>query len=349
MSTLEHQAFAKRVVHFYANQCNQNLAMTCHHFMDEGKDRRTITGIIKRYQQRGNVDYIKKSGRSKKVATTKVQQSIKKLIKKKPSISVRNGASKLGISKSSYSRIKLKLGIKAYKKQVAPKYIKNQRKRAKTGCRKIYRKILPSGEDKILVIDDETYVYSDPTQINGSEYYHCANKCEVDSSIKVKQKTKFPKKYLVWQAMDEYGNVSKSFITEGNMNKEIYLEECLKKRLLPFLSKHHDINNILFWPDLATCHYSNIVQDWLKSKNIAFVSKTENPPNVPQARPIEKYWANCKQKYKSNNKQPKSLKSFQLLWNKISKNVADEHAKNIMMNIRKKLRLIGYNGVNSTI
>ena len=72
----------------------------------------------------------------------------------------------------------------------------------------------------------------------------------------------------------------------GNMNKEIYLEECLKKMLLPFLRKYHDINNILFWTDLATCHYSNIVQGWLKSKNIEFVSKTENTPNVPQTCPI---------------------------------------------------------------
>ena len=87
---------------------------------------------------------------------------------------------------------------------------------------------------------------------------------------------------------------SAPFISTGTMTAETYLRECLQKRLIPFITKHHEIEDILFWPDLATYHYANIVLDFLRSKNIDFVSKKDNPPNVRQARGIEKFWADCK-------------------------------------------------------
>ena len=46
----------------------------------------------------------------------------------------------------------------------------------------------------------------------------------------------------------------------------------------------------MVWPDLAKAHYSNIVQQCLTEKNLPFVSRVDNPPNVPQARPIETVW-----------------------------------------------------------
>ncbi|CAF5166545.1 unnamed protein product, partial [Rotaria magnacalcarata] len=30
---------------------------------------------------------------------------------------------------------------------------------------------------------------------------------------------------------------------------------------------------------------------WLHEQNIKFVPKQDNPPNVPQARPIEDFWS----------------------------------------------------------
>lgn len=349
MTTLEHQAFAKRVVHFYNNKCSKDLSSTCNHFMKEGKNRRTITRIISRYKQRGNIEFIKKTGRPSKISNDNVRRKIKNMIKIKPSTSVRNGARKLKIPKSTFGRIKLGLGIKAYKKQTVPKYKSGQKQRAKRGCRKIYKKIIPSGENKILIIDDETYVYFDPSQVNGDEYYHCENKDDVEICDKTKPKQKFPKKFLVWQAIDEFGNASDSFITTGTINKDIYLKECLKKRLLPFILKHHKIDDVLFWPDLASSHYANDVQDWLKLNKISYVPKKENPPNLPQARPIEKYWALCKAEYKRNNKQPKNLNSFKRIWKNCSKKVAQSSAQALMKTIRSKLRKIGYSGVDSSL
>ncbi|CAF5073282.1 unnamed protein product, partial [Rotaria magnacalcarata] len=61
--------------------------------------------------------------------------------------------------------------------------------------------------------------------------------------------------------------------------------------LFPFIEKYHHNGNYLFWPDLASAHYSNIVKERLHEKNVPLVARQDNPPNVPQARSIETVWA----------------------------------------------------------
>ena len=79
------------------------------------------------------------------------------------------------------------------------------------------------------------------------------------------------------------------------INQQIYLKECFKKRLLPFIHDKHSNGNYLFWPDLATSHYAKDCLTWM-SENINFVPKDMNPPNVPQARPIENFWGDLSQR-----------------------------------------------------
>ena len=45
----------------------------------------------------------------------------------------------------------------------------------------------------------------------------------------------------------------------------------------------------LFWPDMATIHYSKEVENWLNSMNIRFVSRIGNAPNVPIADPLRDF------------------------------------------------------------
>ena len=99
---------------------------------------------------------------------------------------------------------------------------------------------------------------------------------------------------MIWQIIDEDGNVSKPLVTKGTMNLSTYLK-CLKEYLLPFIKKYKN-KNILFWQDMAARHYSKEVTEWMTSrKEFKFVSRKNNAPNVSQARPIEKFWAICKQ------------------------------------------------------
>jgi hypothetical protein len=91
---------------------------------------------------------------------------------------------------------------------------------------------------------------------------------------------------------------------------------------------------------MATSHYAVIVRDWLRESDITFVEKQRNAPNVPQARPIEKYWSACKAEYKKREKPAKSLSSFKRIWCGASQKVAQKCGENLMRNVRKKLRCI---------
>jgi hypothetical protein len=70
-----------------------------------------------------------------------------------------------------------------------------------------------------------------------------------------------------------------------------------------------------------------------------------NPPNVRQARPIEKLWALCKSEYGKRSEPPKNLVRFKSVWRKLSKKIADNSAKAHISGIRKNLRLICDKGV----
>jgi len=58
------------------------------------------------------------------------------------------------------------------------------------------------------------------------------------------------------------------------------------------------------------------------SENLNFVLKASNAPNVPQCRPIEKFWVICKAKYPKYTNKPKDIYVFRRIWKKISGEVA---------------------------
>jgi hypothetical protein len=346
MKRSESEALGFRIVHFFLNDGQQDIKLTCRHFMAEGVARTTIKDHITRYKERGTTSWKKQTGRPRTVATAKVVHAVDKLINKDPSISERTGAAKMGLTKTTYRRIKVEdLSIKTYKKEPAPKYKGDQQERAKSACRKIYRNQLLSDEPKVLIIDDETYVPMARDQVPGPEYYQCRTRESVSDANRFKPQEKFCKKFLVWQAMDELGNVSEPFISTGTITGEVYLNECLKKRLLPFIHQHHKKRKILFWPDMASCHYKKEVIEWLKAEKIEFVAKDQNAPNVPQARPIEKFWALFKAAYKRRKQDAKSLKSFKCIWKKIAADVASKSAQKLMKGARRNLRATGYKNV----
>ncbi|KAM8702551.1 hypothetical protein ACLKA7_005667 [Drosophila subpalustris] len=65
------------------------------------------------------------------------------------------------------------------------------------------------------------------------------------------------------------------------MTSEVYVKEGLQKRLLPFIRK--DLSPVKFWPDLATCHYSNTTRLWYEANKVDVLPKMSGsngqPPN----------------------------------------------------------------------
>lgn len=339
------EELSKRVISYYLNFSEGSKVKTAEHFKSEGKLPSTIYKILRRYEATKIVGHKKSCGRTPTVATPAKKRKILQLYKGNPSITVKEVAKKVNIKPSTVKHIKRqKLGIKSNVKQKVPKYKGDQEGRAKQGCRKVYKKQL----SKILIIDDETYLHWDPKDVPGRKFFSAVDPKEVPYSEKVKPQAKFPKKILIWQAIDENGNVSEPFISEGTINSEVYLKECIQARLLPFIDKHYSRDEVLFWPDMAPAHYAAKVTKCLSDNGVEFIQKSQNAPNVPQARGIEKFWAVCKSQYSKRPHPPKSLRGMKSVWWTISRGVAEKSGKRIMDNALKSLRKIAYKGVSGS-
>ena len=74
-----------------------------------------------------------------------------------------------------------------------------------------------------------------------------------NDSVKYYDKAKYEAKLLVWVAISPAG-ISECFIVPSKMavTQKVYLEECLVKRLLPFIKKYHRDDQYVFWPDMAS-------------------------------------------------------------------------------------------------
>ena len=73
--------------------------------------------------------------------------------------------------------------------------------------------------------------------------------------------------------------------------------------------------------------------------------RKRNPPNDPQAKPIELFWDICKQEYRQLYEKPKDFQSFKKIECKISKSVANKDTQALMKYVIKTLKQIGDNGV----
>jgi predicted transcriptional regulator len=296
--------------------------------------RRTVQRTLKKIKQGESIDRKRREGQPTRKSNVKLQRKVCKLFEKNPSISSRDVAKKVKTSQSNVQKIKNDCCIKTYKKQKAPKRTAEQYNRAVRRSRLLYALLVQ--KKCCLIIDDETYVKADFKSLPGNQYYSARDISNLDESKKVIAVEKFAKKYLVWQAICQCGSRSSPFITTGTINTDIYISECLKKRLLPFMKKH--TSSTLFWPDLASCHYSTRTLEWYKANSVEVVPKESNPPNCPELRPIEKYWANIKSKLRKTCQPATSLPDFQRKWIKCTKLVTDDSVQRSMNHIKSKVR-----------
>lgn len=301
---------------------------------DVGVSRETVSRVLKKFS--GSLTVERKKGSGKKVGPhdKKLEKKVCSTIKARRGMSTRDVAKKCQTSSSMVQRVKRRNNMKCYKKQKQPKRTVPQKNRAIVRSRRLYDLLL--SENACIVMDDETYVKLDFQTLPGPQYY-IKKKDEIlpekETHIGLE---KFGEKLLVWQAICSCGDRSRIFVTKATVNKEIYINECLKKRLLPFIRSHN--GPTIFWPDLASAHYAKDTINFLNNHNIDFVPKEANPPNVPELRPIERYWALVKAQLKKEKRGAKNQEDFKKIWNRSSKRVTKNTVQTLMEGVRRKVR-----------
>ncbi len=86
-----------------------------------------------------------------------------------------------------------------------------------------------------------------------------------------------------------------TILPSGNLvDQDVYLEQMIKQRLVPFINRQYKSDRYVFWPDLAPAHYARKVTSYLTEKKINFVSRVMSPANLPKTRSIEDFWGSLK-------------------------------------------------------
>lgn len=89
--------------------------------------------------------------------------------------------------------------------------------------------------------------------------------------------------------------------------------------------------------------------DWLTEQKVPFVPKKDNPPNIPQARPIENFWAALKRMVYDNGWEAQN--EHQLI-GRIKRKLKEIDVctfQNLIRNVRSTLRKIEDNGPLSVL
>ena len=279
----------ERVYKFFLHHRDQGKMYTVNHFLAEGISKSTVFRVIKRAENDSGHERVKGSGRiAKKMTPTNIRR-LKVMFDQKDGVSLRQAARKFNTVHSHIQKtLKSRTSIRRFKKKKIPKRTEAQKNKAKALCGRLYRLY----QEKSIIMDDESYFTLKHSSINGNDGFYSSDVSQAPSGVKFSPKAKFENKLLVYLVASPKG-VSKPIFRESGslaVNQKVYMD-CIKKRFVPFINEHHSDGEYVFWPDLASSHYAKTVTTFFDDNDINYVKRSDNPPNVPEVRPIEDFWS----------------------------------------------------------
>ena len=170
-------------------------------------------------------------------------------------MSQRKLADKYGVCKKTI-RNNLKAGDIKYRKKIrVPKATPAQMDKQVDRIHRLAEGDFNENDPRDIVIDDESYFTLTGASLPGNSGFYTTDFDETPEKVKFREDAKFEMKVMIWMEISRTGK-SKLYIFPKNqsMNAEIYRKKCLSK-VAEFVDANYDSRNqVIFWPDLATCH-----------------------------------------------------------------------------------------------
>ena len=253
-SSNNQKALRKRVYAFLDLHPKKIKTFIVNHFRMENVPKLTMYDILQRKENNIGPERKVGSGQTSKKMSKKQIKRREKLIDKKDGVSQHILAKRFNVSQQyTFKIINDKTSIRHRKKTEAPKRTSAQKVAACPKCRKLvalFRK-------KIVIIDDKSYLSFKQHQSFCKAGYYTSNLDAKPNEFRLKRKSKYEPKLLAWVALSEKG-VSKHYIAPSSQafDKEVYISKCLVK-LKKFINEVQKNDEIVFWPDIASAHYSS--------------------------------------------------------------------------------------------
>jgi transposase len=334
------------IANFYERHLHLGKAYTVHHYAAEGIPSRSVYHILRMYEERGTTVRKGGSGGHNKKLTAASRAAIVRSNINKNGVSLRQLAKKNHVNPSTMCRLFKSKGVQCYKRERAPQYTEEQMERIKRNA----RKLVSTFQGRTVLVDDESYFRLKSDNIPGNDHFFTADKITTPPDVRFKAMQKFPTQLLVWLCISPHG-VSEPFFLErpNSINGEIYRQQCIQDKLMKFINSHQQpMSSIIFWPDLAPAHYAKATTDLLTSLSVPFVPKIDNPPNLPQCRPIENFWSLLKSEVYKDGWEAKTIRQLKMRITAKLKTIDFIPVQNDFASMRRNLRRVARDGPYAT-
>ena len=336
------------IIQYHISHPDESFNKVAVYFKELGIARQTVYDVLNHFKDRKSSERAQGSG---KVAEKMDDKKVKKMLKEiqSNSLSMREVASKYEIHYTYVEKICKEHGVQAFKKEKRPYTTEEQREVQKVRTSKLFTQLridkFPS-----IVMDDESYFSLRHDKLPGNSFYYATARGDAPDHLRFADTKKYEQKLLVWVAISDQG-ISEPFFQRSGIavNKEIYSKNCISERLLPFIQQNHSDGHYLFWPDLASAHYARLTMDTFAELAIKVVPKENNPPNVPQLRPIEDFWGLLKDRVYKNGWKSETHRQLKQRIKLCLGQIDMEVVTNMMAGIGVALKQAKYHGVESLL
>ena len=335
-----------KVFQFYLQHKEKGKIFTANQLVKQGVKRRYFYKVISSIESGQIWLPHKKSGPRPTQLTSEERRKLRGLTDGKIAPSLRSLESKFGHRRSTIKRELTRMGINYHLRTKRPKVSPTQEQRQKERLAAAIGDQLDPTSGRLIIMDDESY-FRLSRHSTAPAYYE--GRIKPAECVKYKRVEKFDPKIMVWAAISSLG-ISHFAVFENNtyMDTNLY-KNIIATHLLTFIEDYHSDGNYIFWPDLASCHYSKATIEKYKALGINYVSKEQNPPNCPQLRPIEKFWAHLKHKVYLNGFEAKNVDQLNLRILHCLKQFDPGYFKNLFKNLNEKLLKAHRHGLNSVL
>ncbi|CAF3738219.1 unnamed protein product [Rotaria socialis] len=170
-------------------------------------------------------------------------------------------------------------------------------------------------------MDDEKYFTLTNESVSTNRGFYTSDPSTTPSEVKFKRTQKYPAKILVRMAISGKG-ISKPFFAKQTqaINERTHLKKYIEAGLMPFLNSYHNIEKVLFWPDLTSSHYA------------------------ASARPFETIWQILEEKVYGGDWEAKTIDQLKRRIQQQLKRIDMKPVQAMFSSIRKQLRKIADKG-----